>query len=123
MLEPTDPHAAPPTHPLTPQERASPIPTALGLRYGSADVYARADTRAKVITRLARGDPFTVHGAEGEFYPVPLQAGAWGFVYAQNVTGADLPLTAIEHHLADDRAALAARATGGWRGWVRRIGG
>src|SRR3954454_17337738 len=116
MLEPTDPRAAPPARPLTPQERSSPIPTALGLRYGSADVYARADTRAQVITRLARGDPFTVHGAEGEFYHVLLHDGALGFVYAQNVTGADLPLTAIEHQLADDRAALAARATGGWWG-------
>jgi hypothetical protein len=123
MLNQTAPRAAQDVRQTTPTERTSPIPRALGLRYGAADVYARADTHAKVILRLTSGDPFTVHGTEGEFYQVLLRDGVVGFVYAQNVTGTDMPLTAIEQQLADDRAALAARPPGGWRGWVRRLGG
>jgi len=104
-------------------EGSSPSPGKLGLRYGSAEVFDRADTRASVIARLAPGDPFTVHGSEGEFYRVELADGGMGFIYAQNIVGADLPLTANEQRNAEDRAALAARPPGGWRGWVQRLRG
>jgi hypothetical protein len=100
-----------------------PIPRALSLRYGSADLLSRADTHAQVIARLTPADAFTVHGAEGEFYQVLLHHGARGFVYAQNVKGTDLPLTVVEQHQADDRAALAARPPRGWRGMVQRFRG
>lgn len=99
----------------------SATPGTLGLRYGSAAVFDRADTRAKVIAQLSPADAFTVHGAEGEFYRVELPGPVAGFVYAHNVVGTDLPLTTTEQHLADDRAALAARPPGGWRGWAQRL--
>jgi hypothetical protein len=91
------------------------------LRYSSADMFERADTRAKVIARLAQHDPFTVLGAEGEFYQVRLPDGPVGFVYAQNVVGTDMPLTVNEQRNADDRAAQAARPLPGWRGLVHRL--
>jgi hypothetical protein len=102
---------------------ASPPPGNLSLRYGSADVFARADTRAPVITQLARGDPFTVLGTEGEFYHVRLPDGTAGFIWAQNVSGTDMPLTANEQRDADDRAAYAARPQRGWRGLLQRLRG
>jgi hypothetical protein len=102
---------------------SSPTPENLGLRYGSAEVFARADTRSAVIARLAPGDPFTVHGTEGEFYRVRLPDEAEGFIYAQNVVGTNLPLTANEQRNADDRAAFAARGPGGWRGLLQRLRG
>jgi hypothetical protein len=102
---------------------SSPTPGNLGLRYGSADVFDRADTRASVIARLAPGDSFTVDGTDGEFYRVHLPDGGVGFIYAQNVIGTDMPLTANEQRNADDRAAFAARPAGGWRGLLQRLRG
>lgn len=102
---------------------SSPTPSHLGLRYGSAEVFERADTRAAVVARLAPGDPFTVHGTEGEFYRVQLAGGGEGFVYAQNLIGTDMPLTANEQRNADDRAAIAARPPGGLRGLLQRLRG
>jgi hypothetical protein len=103
---------------------SSPIPGNLGLRYGTADVFERADTRAPVVARLAKGDPFTVHGTEGEFYCVHLPDGGVGFIYAQNVIGSDMPLTVNEQRNADDRATIAAaHAQGGWRGLLQRFRG
>ena len=96
-------------------------PGNLRLRYGSADVFDRADTRAKVIAQLAQGEPFSVLGTDGEFYQVRLPGGAEGFIWAQNVSGTDMPLTANEQRNADDRAALAARRPQGWRGLLQRF--
>jgi hypothetical protein len=76
-----------------------------------------------VVARLAPGDPFTVHGTQGEFYRVQLTGGGEGFVYAPNLVGSDMPLTANEQRNADDRAALAARPPGGWRGLFHRLRG
>jgi hypothetical protein len=50
------------------------------LRYGSADVFERADTHSKVIAQLAPHDPFTVLGTEAEYYQVRLPDGAGGFI-------------------------------------------
>ena len=98
-----------------------PPPSNVRLRYGSANVFERADTRAKVIGLLRPSDQFAVLGTEGEFYHVSLPDGALGFIYAQNVVGTDLPLTVNEQRNADDRAALAARPAGGWRGMLHRL--
>ena len=100
-----------------------PSPGNLRLRYGSADVFERADTRAKVIAQLASHDPFAVLGTEGEFYQVRLPDGAVGFIYAHNVVGTDMPLTGAEQRTADDRAAEAARPPRGWRGLLHRLRG
>ncbi len=100
-----------------------PSPGNLRLRYGMAKVFERADTRAKVIAELAQDDPFAVLGTEGEYYQVRLPDGAVGFIYAQNVAGTDMPLTDNEQRNADDRAALAARPPGGWRGLLQRLRG
>jgi hypothetical protein len=101
----------------------APVPGNLRLRYGSADVFERADNRAKVIAQLAREAPFAVLGTEGEYYQVRLPDGAVGFIYAQNVVGTDMPLTVNEQRNADDRAAQAARPPGGWRGLLQRLRG
>jgi hypothetical protein len=101
----------------------APVPGNLRLRYGSADVFERADTRAKVIAQLAREDPFAVLGTEGEYYQVRLPDGAMGFIYAHNVAGTDMPLTVNEQLNADDRAAEAARPPAGWRGLLQRLRG
>jgi hypothetical protein len=98
-----------------------PPPGNLSLRYGAADVFDRADTRAKVIAQLVRGEPFTVLGTEGEFYQVRLPDETVGFIWAQNVSGTDMPLTANEQRDVDDRAALAARPPQGWRGLLQRL--
>jgi hypothetical protein len=98
-----------------------PPPGNLSLRYGAADVFDRADTRGKVIAQLTRSDPFTVLGTAGEFYHVRLPDGAVGFIWAQNVGGTDMPLTANEQRDADDRAAIAARPPQGWRGLLQRL--
>ena len=100
-----------------------PSPGNLRLRYGSADVFERADTRAKVIAQLASHDPFAVLGTEGEFYQVRLPDGAVGFIWAHNVVGTDMPLTVTEQRTADDRAAEAARPPRGWRGLLHRLRG
>ena len=100
-----------------------PSPGNLRLRYGSADVFERADTRAQVIAQLASHDPFTVLGTEGEYYQVRLPDGAVGFIYAHNVVGTDMPLTVNEQRSADDRAAEAARPPQGWRGLLHRLRG
>ena len=101
----------------------SPLPSNLRLRYGSANIFDQADTRSKVTGILHPDDTFTVLGTEGEFYQVRLSDGAVGFVYAQNVVGTDMPLTANEQRNADDRAALAARPVAGWRGLLQRLRG
>ena len=104
-----------------------PSPGNVHLRYGSADVFERADTRAKVIAQLAPNDPFTVLGTEtragtsDEFYQVRLPDGTIGFVYAHNLTGSDMPLTDREQHTADESAAAAAKPPGGWRGLRQRL--
>src|SRR5919202_441630 len=97
-----------------------PSPGNLRLRYGSADVFERADTRAKVIAQLASHDPFAVLGTEGEFYQVRLPDGAVGFIYAHKFVGTDIPLPVTEQRAADDRAAAAARPPRGWRGLLHR---
>jgi hypothetical protein len=102
---------------------SSPTPDKVGLRYGSADVFERADTRASVIARLTPGDPFTVAGTDGEFYRVQVPGVVDGYIYAQNLVGMNMPLTANEQRNADDRAAIAARPTGGWRGLLQRLRG
>ena len=91
------------------------------LRYGSASVFARADTHTKQVAQLEPGQPFTVLGTEGEFYQVQLPDGSVGFVYAHNVIGSNLPLTVGEQQQADDRAARAAQPPGGWRGLLGRL--
>ncbi len=91
-----------------------PTPTNLSLRYNTADVFDRADTRAHVIAHLTQADPFTVLGTEGDFYQVRLPDGVVGFIYAQ---------TDREQHEADSRAARAARPPGGWRGLLQRLRG
>ncbi len=100
-----------------------PTPSDLSLRYNTADVFDRADTRAKVIAHLTQADPFTVLGTEGDFYQVRLPDGVVGFIYSHNVTGTDMPLTDREQNRADTQAANAARPPGGWRGLLRRLGG
>ena len=100
-----------------------PSPGNLRLRYGSADVFERADTRAKVIAQLASDDLFAVLGTEGEFYQVQLPDGGVGFIYAHNVVGTDMPLTASEQRTADESAANAARPPQGWRGLLHRFRG
>ena len=102
---------------------ASNLPSNLSLRYNTADVFDRADTRATVIAHLTQTDPFTVLGTAGEFYQVQLPDGAVGFIYAHNVTGTDMPLTDREQRNADDQAARDARPPGGWRGLVQRFRG
>jgi hypothetical protein len=74
-----------------------------------------------MITLLAPHEPFTVLGTEGEFYQVRVPDGPVGFVYALNVSGTDMPLTASEQRDADERAALAARPPRGWRGMLQRL--
>jgi hypothetical protein len=93
------------------------------LRYGSADVFERADTRAKVIAQLESHDPFALLGTEGEFYHVRLPDRAVGFIWAHNVVGTDMPLTVTEQRIADTRAAEAARPPRGWRGLLHRLRG
>src|SRR3954466_12040993 len=102
---------------------SSPLPGNVGLRYGSADVFERADTRASVVARLTTGDPFTVAGTEGEFYRVQVPGVADGYIYAQNLVGTNMPLTVNEQRNADDRAALAARPSGFLRGLLQRLRG
>src|SRR5918992_685548 len=101
----------------------SPVPGDLRLRYGSASVFNRADTRAPVIAQLNPGDPFAVLGTEGEFYHVRLPDGPLGFIYAHNVVGTDMPLTDSEQRNTDERAARAARPSQGWRGLLQRLRG
>jgi hypothetical protein len=66
-----------------------PVPENSRLRYTAAPVFDRADLGAGVITQLYRGDAFTVVGSEGKFYQVRLANGATGFVYGNNVSGAE----------------------------------
>jgi hypothetical protein len=100
---------------------SQPVPGNVQLRYGSAAVFDRADTRAKEVGHLQPGDPVTVLAAEGEFYRVQLPDGLVGFVFAHNLVGTDMPLTASEQDHADRQAADAARPPGGWRGMIRRL--
>ncbi len=102
---------------------SSPSPRDVRLRYGSANVFGRADARERAIAQLAPGDPFTVLGTEAEFYQVRLPDGTVGFVYAQNLVGTDMPLTVSGQRNADDRAAFAARPPGGLRGLLHRLRG
>lgn len=70
---------------------SAPLPANGRLRYSAAPVFDRADLRAGVITQLYRGDVFAVLGSEGKFYQVQLPNGAIGFVYGNNLSGANLP--------------------------------
>jgi hypothetical protein len=100
---------------------SQPVPQNVQLRYGSAVVFDRADLRAQEVGRLEPGDPLLVLSAEGEFYRVQLPDGAAGFVFAHNLTGAHMPLTASEQDHADRRAAVADQAPTGWRGLLHRL--
>src|SRR3954447_22996893 len=102
---------------------STPPPSNLSLRYNTADVFDRADTRAKVVAKLTQTDPFTVLGTAGEFYQVRLPDGVVGFIYAHNVIGTDMPLTDIEQRNADERTARDARPPGGLQGMFRRLRG
>ena len=93
----------------------------VGLRYKSAKVFERADTRSPEVGHLESADPFTVLGTEGEYYQVRLADGSVGFVWAHNLTGSHMPLTANEQKTADERAAEAAKPPGGWRGALNRL--
>src|SRR3954462_10910450 len=100
-----------------------PAPENVRLRYGSANVFERADEHSPQVGQLATDDPFAVLGTEEEFYRVSLPDETVGFVYAHNLVGSHMPLTASEQHSADDRAAVAARREGGWRGLLQRLPG
>ncbi len=100
----------------------SPTPKNVHLRYQLVSVFEHADTSSNEIAQLGPEDHFTVEGAEGDFYRLRLVAGNVGFVFAHNLVGSHLPLTAAEQHSADQRAAAAARPPGGWRGLLRRLG-
>jgi hypothetical protein len=100
-----------------------PAPENGQLRYGSANVFERADVHSPQVGELTTNDPFVVLGTEEEFYQVRLPDATVGFVYAHNLIGSHMPLTASEQHTADDRAAAAARPHGGWRGLLGRLPG
>jgi hypothetical protein len=91
------------------------------LRYGSADVFERADTRTRGIPRLTPSDVFTVQNADGPSYRVEIRGGVAGFVCAHDVKGAHMPLADREQQHVDNRAALAPRSPSGWRGLVQRL--
>jgi hypothetical protein len=97
------------------------MPENVGLRYGNASVFEQADTHTREVAQLGAGVAFTVVGAEGEYYRVRLDAETTGFVYAHNLVGSNMPLTASEQRTADERAAAAARPPGGWRGLLYRL--
>lgn len=101
---------------------SQPLPNDVHLRYGSATMFAHADTHSEQLKLLAADDRFNIVGAEGEFYRVVLADDTVGFVFAHNVAGTDLPLTQVEQHLKDERAA-AARPADGWRGALNRLRG
>ncbi len=96
-------------------------PHDLGLRYGLASVFERADVRSPEMAQLRRGDAFEVVGAEGEFYRVRLPDGTVGFVFDQNIVGSGLPLTESERRQAAEAAAAAGRVPAGWRGLLARV--
>ena len=98
-----------------------PVPEDVQLRYGSASVFAQADVYSPHVREMAKGDPFTIDGTEGDFFRVTLPDGVPGFIYAHNLRGNHLPLTDRQQHDADHRAALAAQPAGGWRGAVNRL--
>ena len=66
-----------------------PVPENGHLRYTAAPVFDRADLGATVITQLYRGDAFTVVRSEGKFAQIRLANGALGFVYGNNLSGAE----------------------------------
>ena len=98
-------------------------PADVRLRYQSVAVFDRADLDAPVIGRLRQDDPFVVLGSEAEFYRLELADGRQGFVFAHNIEGNDLPLTAGRQRTADALAARAAQRPTGWRGVVHRFRG
>ena len=100
-----------------------PAPENVELRYKSAKVFERADTRSPEVAHLESGAAFTVLGTEGEYYQVRLADGTIGFIWAHNLTGSNMPLTANEQKTADERAAEAAKPPGGWRGALNRLRG
>ena len=100
-----------------------PAPENVKLRYQSATVFERADTRSPEVAQLGADDPFTVLGTEGEYYQVRLADGRVGFVWAHNLAGSNMPLTANEQREADARAAADAKPPGGWRGAFNRLRG
>jgi Bacterial SH3 domain len=93
------------------------------LRYAAVSVFERADLDAPVIERLGQDDPLVILGSEGEFYRLQLTDGRRGFVFAHNIEGKHLPLTAGLQRTADERAARDARRPTGWRGMVQRFWG
>ena len=98
-----------------------PAPENVRLRYKSASVFERPDTHSTEVAQVGPDDTFTVLGTEGEYYQVQLADGRMGFIWVQNVTGSNMPLTANEQVTADERAAAAARPPGGWRGALNRL--
>ena len=99
----------------------SPAPENVQLRYQVVSMFEHADTSSKVIAELRSDDRLSVLGTEGEYYRVRLVDGSIGFIFAHNLVGSHMPLTATEQHSADQRAAAAARPPGGWRGLLRRL--
>jgi hypothetical protein len=91
------------------------------LRYQSVAVFERADLDAPVIGRLSQDDPLVVLGSEAEFYRLQLADGRRGFVFAHNIEGNDLPLTAGRQRTADADAERDAQGPRGWRGVVHRF--
>lgn len=90
-------------------------PSNVLLRYGSAKVFDGPDTHSHELAELAKGDPFTVIGADGEYYQVQLPDGTTGFVYAHNLIGSNMPPTASEQETTIRREAEAARVASTWR--------
>jgi hypothetical protein len=99
----------------------SPAPENVHLRYQVVSLFEHADTSSKEMAQLRSDDRFSVLGTEGEYYRVRLVDGSVGFIFAHNLVGSHMPLTATEQHSADERAAAAARPPGGWRALVQRI--
>ena len=76
-----------------------------------------------MIERLGQGDALVVLGSEAEFYRLELADGRQGFVFAHNVEGNNLPLTAGRQRTADATSAREAQRPTGWRGMVQRFRG
>lgn len=100
---------------------SSPAAENVHLRYQVVSVFEQPDTSSRQTALLGSEDRFAVLGTDGEFYRVQLVNGTVGFVFAHNLVGSHLPLTAAEQHSADERAAAAARLPGGWRGLLQRV--
>lgn len=97
------------------------LPENVRLRYPSVSMFEQPDTHSKVVAQLGSETPFTVLGTELEFYRVRLSDEICGFVYAHNIVGNNMPLTANEQQRADARALADSQPPGGWRGLLHRL--